>query len=223
MSLVSVAEYTELLKQVQARPKVEAKLEIMELVTTAHAAANTADGDGNDETDKSKKRKRTLTAEEEEMAETIVQIQAATCCSDRSCHSRYCFVANPTAKHVRLTPIHLNSSASQGSDNERHLIIPFLAASVPGTASLPPSTPRRSALVASYASPAKPAQMSFLEFCHAFKLSADISERLAPLELDGPHVLPFIENTILDQYLKFGQRASLRFAEDQWSKGKVHL
>ncbi|KAJ7243149.1 hypothetical protein B0H12DRAFT_1074029 [Mycena haematopus] len=73
------------------------------------------------------------------------------------------------------------------------------------------------------ASPAKPARMTMTEFCIAFDLSDDIMQRIAPLELDGPHLLKFIENTILDQYLRMGQRAAVRYAESEWQKGKTSL
>jgi hypothetical protein len=62
--------------------------------------------------------------------------------------------------------------------------------------------------------------MSMAEFGVAFKLSAEILQRLEPLELDGPHLLEFIENAILDQHLTINQRASLRYAEAQWKKGE---
>ncbi|KAJ7611965.1 hypothetical protein B0H17DRAFT_1189169 [Mycena rosella] len=43
------------------------------------------------------------------------------------------------------------------------------------------------------ASPAKPARMTMIAFCTAFDLSDDIVQRLVPLEMDGPHLLDFIE------------------------------
>ncbi|KAJ7897715.1 hypothetical protein B0H14DRAFT_2557695 [Mycena olivaceomarginata] len=73
------------------------------------------------------------------------------------------------------------------------------------------------------ASPAIPAYMTMTEFCIAFDLSDDIMQCLAPLELDGPHLLKFIENQILDQYLKMGQRAAVPYAESVWKKGKTCL
>ncbi|KAJ6485306.1 hypothetical protein C8R47DRAFT_1196825 [Mycena vitilis] len=51
----------------------------------------------------------------------------------------------------------------------------------------------------------------------------DIYDRIAELKLEGPHVLEYVENAILDRYLTIGQRASLRFAEGEWKKGKVGL
>ncbi|KAJ7684895.1 hypothetical protein DFH06DRAFT_1313273 [Mycena polygramma] len=54
-------------------------------------------------------KKRKLTSEEEEIAETIIRLKTVHQCSDRSCLSPFCFVGNPTAKHVRLTPIHLST------------------------------------------------------------------------------------------------------------------
>jgi hypothetical protein len=73
------------------------------------------------------------------------------------------------------------------------------------------------------ASLAKPAKMSISDFCTAFKLSDDIHKHLLPLELDGPHVLEYLENSVLDNYLKLGQRAALRYAEAEWKKGKLGL
>ncbi|KAJ7321604.1 hypothetical protein DFH08DRAFT_818464 [Mycena albidolilacea] len=73
------------------------------------------------------------------------------------------------------------------------------------------------------ASPAKSARMTMTEFCIAFDLSDDIMQHLAPLELDGPHLLEFIKNQILDQYLKMGQRVAVQYAESVWKKGKTCL
>ncbi|KAJ7709173.1 hypothetical protein B0H16DRAFT_1703926 [Mycena metata] len=115
MQLSSEADYKELVTETAKRAKVEAKLEITEFELEAPPPA--ADGDGtaagnpapaasvqNEEpADKHKHRK--LNPEEEAMAKTILDIQNSQRCSDRACTSRFCFVGNPTAKHVRLTPL----------------------------------------------------------------------------------------------------------------------
>ncbi|KAJ7200115.1 hypothetical protein GGX14DRAFT_660571 [Mycena pura] len=78
------------------------------------------------------------------------------------------------------------------------LLQPFLA---PTGQEARPSTPGpRSTQPFPIASPAKPARMTIAEFCTAFKLSDALLQRLLPLEFDGPHVLAFVENEILDQY-----------------------
>ncbi|KAJ7042731.1 hypothetical protein C8F04DRAFT_1289921 [Mycena alexandri] len=107
--LSSEAGYKELVEQAVKKAKVEAKLEIVECelepraLTALNGDETAADGDG---PDKSKKRK--LNPEEEKMAETVVELQHANRCSDRGCSSRFCFIGNPGAKHVRLTPVLLN-------------------------------------------------------------------------------------------------------------------
>lgn len=101
------------------------------------------------------------------------------------------------------------------------LLQPFLAST---SREARPSTPGpRPMQLFPLASPAKPAQMTITEFCAAFKLSDALLQRLLPLEFDGPHVLAFVENEILDQHLLLTQRASLRFAESEWKKGKTGL
>ncbi|KAJ7131599.1 hypothetical protein C8R43DRAFT_957091 [Mycena crocata] len=69
-------------------------------------------------------------------------------------------------------------------------------------------------------SPAKCSRMTIAEFCVAFKLSDKILLRLEPLELTGPHLLDFVENSVLDTHLKIGQRTELHYAEAEWKKGK---
>jgi hypothetical protein len=69
-------------------------------------------------------------------------------------------------------------------------------------------------------SPAKPAHMTFSAFCLAADLP-DIPAKLEALAIRGPHVLEFIENSKLDEYLVVGERADLRFAESQWKKGLI--
>ncbi|KAJ7023032.1 hypothetical protein C8F04DRAFT_1271854 [Mycena alexandri] len=124
MKLGSEAEYKELVTETGKKAKVEAKLEISECELEAPPPAADGDGPGtaagnatpaasaqNEEpADKHKHRK--LNPEEEAMAKTIIDIQNPQRCSDRTCTSRFCFVGNPTAKHVRLTPLLLNTWAA---------------------------------------------------------------------------------------------------------------
>ncbi|KAJ7021398.1 hypothetical protein C8F04DRAFT_1402995 [Mycena alexandri] len=70
-------------------------------------------------------------------------------------------------------------------------------------------------------SPVKPLQMSFAAFCLAANLPIDISAKLEILEIAGPHLLEFIENSVLDQYLSVRNCAALRYAESQWKKGLI--
>ncbi|KAF7372635.1 hypothetical protein MVEN_00126600 [Mycena venus] len=84
--------------------KPEAKLEIKENPLPVVASTTP---DITDEGEKTS-RKRKVPPEEEELAETVIQIQQANRCNDRACSSRYCFVGNASAQHVRLTPLHLN-------------------------------------------------------------------------------------------------------------------
>ncbi|KAJ6552116.1 hypothetical protein DFH09DRAFT_1319504 [Mycena vulgaris] len=99
------------------------------------------------------------------------------------------------------------------------LFKPLLPSSAPHN---PPMSPRTPNIARPRAppSPEKPA-MTIAEFCTAFRLPAAIVEGLRPLQLDGPHLLEHLENSILDTYLPIGQRLSLRYAEAQWKKGKV--
>lgn len=101
------------------------------------------------------------------------------------------------------------------------IFAPFLPSGNNTTAA--PLTPSIGRSIPPPASPAKPARMSIPEFCQAFKLSDDILQHLEPIQFEGPHVLAYVENTILDQHLSISQRASLRFAEGEWKKGKTEL
>ncbi|KAJ7439273.1 hypothetical protein B0H11DRAFT_1752124, partial [Mycena galericulata] len=99
--------------------KGKVRLDITELVSTQRGRDEEEEADPR----KSKKRKvratfispspvlttAQLTEEEEAMAETITQLQDAHRCSDKACTSRFCFVGNPSASHVRLTPLHLKT------------------------------------------------------------------------------------------------------------------
>ncbi|KAJ7867821.1 hypothetical protein B0H13DRAFT_1897408 [Mycena leptocephala] len=107
MQLASVDDYDELVKQVCNKAKPVATLEIREC--EREEAPTTTDGtverNGNGE---STGKKRKVTAEEEEMTGIIAQLHGTQRCSDQTCTSRYCFVGNATAKHIRLTPFLLN-------------------------------------------------------------------------------------------------------------------
>lgn len=81
------------------------------------------------------------------------------------------------------------------------------------------SVPRPSAPV----SPIKPTRMTMKEFCTAFELGSDILDCLVPMKLAGPHVLEYLENSILDKYMEIGQRLSVRYAEGLWKKGFVRV
>lgn len=63
--------------------------------------------------------------------------------------------------------------------------------------------------------------MSFANFCAAAELP-EIPAKLEVLEIRGLHLLKFIENSVLDKYLKVGERAALRYAESQWVIGLIH-
>ncbi|KAJ7736647.1 hypothetical protein B0H16DRAFT_1466544 [Mycena metata] len=84
-----------------------------------------------------------------------------------------------------------------------------------------PLAPTQLAPMPRIPSPVKPVQMSFAAFCLAANLHPDVATKLEILEIAGPHLLEFIENSILDQYLSVGNRAALRYAESQWKKGLI--
>ncbi|KAJ7100850.1 hypothetical protein B0H15DRAFT_944138 [Mycena belliarum] len=106
MQLTTAAHYKELVDEAETKGKPECKLHITEIErTTAVAAEDEDDREGASK----KAKKRSLTADEEAMAETIIQLKAAHQCSDRSCTSRICFVGNSTAEHVPMTPLHLST------------------------------------------------------------------------------------------------------------------
>ncbi|KAJ7731650.1 hypothetical protein B0H16DRAFT_1696658 [Mycena metata] len=276
--------YRKIMEEVVRKGKPDVKLEIIESADNcAHLTAPAAEGDA-PELDSRKGKKRQLPPEEEEIAETIIQLNTAHHCSDRSCTSRVCFVGNPSATHIRLTPLHLETWAAAilakspnvdvqtppGPDVEKmfwpptdaataddvddigtlasrrksllsksaptssvtvnndfsafaSILRPFLPGSTSAPSiSTPHRTPTRTAPRPSLsASPLKPTPMTIAEFCTAFKLSAEIADGLAPMELEGPHLLEFLENSLLDKYLKIGQRITLRYAESQWQKGMV--
>ncbi|KAF7371210.1 hypothetical protein MSAN_00756600 [Mycena sanguinolenta] len=283
MQLTSEAQFKEMVAKVVDRPRVVVALEITESVLesgTVSGSGETANDLENGPEKGPKKRK--LTDDEEAMAETINQLQAATHCADHVCTSRHCFVGNAKAKHVRLTPllfhiwaaailaktpgvdlktppppeeekgfwppedqpddiddISLFASRRRASSSKPSsavtinndfaglaTILTLLLSSSHRTpvAVMTPSTPtphRPPPPIFSPASPARPAKMTILEFCAAFRLSDQIRDCLLPLELDGPHVLKFIKDEELNQYLTLGQRTSLRYAESKWAEGKT--
>ncbi|KAJ7933653.1 hypothetical protein B0H13DRAFT_1855896 [Mycena leptocephala] len=107
MQLASVDDYDELVKQVCNKAKPVATLEISEC--EREEAPTTTDGTvERNSNGESTGKKRKVTAEEEEMTGIIAQLHGTQRCSDQTCTSRYCFVGNATAKHVRLTPFLLN-------------------------------------------------------------------------------------------------------------------
>ncbi|KAJ7138971.1 hypothetical protein C8R44DRAFT_727095 [Mycena epipterygia] len=260
MQLASEKDFSELIQQVTQKAKVEVKLE------AKLDAPPPADGNGDAaDRDKSKgaKRPRTLTAKEEEIAETIVQLQNSHRYSDQNnpcsfdSHSLHYMGIGKEMLGVTLnTPpgpdkekmfwpvdqqpdpvddiallaarrrgLSSNPNSSVTINNDfagfTTLFQPLLAT----TSTQVPLTPTNHPIsrANTWVSPAKPAHMTMTDFCHAFKLSNDILQRLEPLELDGPHVLDFLKNAVLDQYLKLGQGASLRYAQDQWKKGKIGI
>ncbi|KAJ7653555.1 hypothetical protein DFH06DRAFT_1330275 [Mycena polygramma] len=107
MQLVSEKHYDELKKEAVAKNDVDPAVKLLITALELPVAVNDPTDSTEDAGGKAKKRK--LTSEEEEIAETIIQLKTAHRCSDRSCLSPFCFVGNPTAKHVRLTPIHLST------------------------------------------------------------------------------------------------------------------
>jgi hypothetical protein len=98
------------------------------------------------------------------------------------------------------------------------LLQPLFPASRPAPTTA--ATPSSGSSLAPH-SPSKRTRMSMSDFCTAFELSAEIQIRIMPLELTGPHLLAFIENSVLDTHLTIGQRAELRFAEEEWKQGKA--
>ncbi|KAJ7872645.1 hypothetical protein B0H14DRAFT_2344648 [Mycena olivaceomarginata] len=119
MQLTTTTHYDELSKEAVKKGSPEVKLEITE---------DANDGQSEDELalgPQQKKRKVCLstdscayliffqlTDEEEEIAETIVQLKATYMCADKRCSSPTCFLGNPTGQHIRLTPMHLSTWAS---------------------------------------------------------------------------------------------------------------
>ncbi|KAJ7664229.1 hypothetical protein B0H14DRAFT_2658668, partial [Mycena olivaceomarginata] len=71
----------------------ELELEVSSTTNDNLGGGNT-NGDGA-EAEKSGSRKRKMTAEEEEIAETIEQLQKKHRCSDKACSFRYCFLGTP--------------------------------------------------------------------------------------------------------------------------------
>ncbi|KAJ7627430.1 hypothetical protein FB45DRAFT_1029776 [Roridomyces roridus] len=275
MQLKNETAFKALLDAAKEKAKPEAKLDMYES-PLAPSASNTTNDEGTDKVS----RKRKVPPEEEELAEFVTQIQGNNRCSDKSCSSRFCFVGNPTASHVRLTPILLNIWASAmladmpGVDENNPpkeekdfwqrpqqigdmddieslarrrvaankaqtspnitinndysflatLLQPLIGNQRTTTATKGPSTPSHSrAHGAGFASPAKPARMTMIEFCNAFDLSDEIQRRLAFLKLAGPHLLAYVENSLLDKHLEIGQRAEVRHAEAEWQKAKTSL
>ncbi|KAJ7811288.1 hypothetical protein B0H14DRAFT_2606634 [Mycena olivaceomarginata] len=92
------------------------------------------------------------------------------------------------------------------------LLQPLLPASRPAPTAA--ATPSRGSSLAPH-STSERTRMSMFNFCTAFELSAEIQIRIMPLELTGPHLLAFIENSVVDTHLTIGQRAELRFAEEE--------
>ncbi|KAF8176382.1 hypothetical protein K438DRAFT_1979172 [Mycena galopus ATCC 62051] len=279
MQLQRTTHYTELLDEAVKKGTPDAKLDITELPSNNVTETSKED---NEQGPSKKAKKRQATSEEEELVEIIVQLKIAHHCSDRTCYSRICFISNPTAVHVPLTPLHLSTwaaailaktpdvdvqnppapelekmfwpilgvetqddiddiaslaarrkslsvsktaSTSVTVNNDlsafANLLGPLLAGSAPHgslscTITTPVHSPRRP--LASI-SPIKTTPMMIAEFCHIFNLSEEIAAGLALMELDGPHLLKFLENSVLDKYLKIGQRLSLCFAESRWKKG----
>ncbi|KAJ6461967.1 hypothetical protein DFH09DRAFT_865134, partial [Mycena vulgaris] len=108
MQLASDTHFAGMVKDACKKSSPEIKLEITEMQPD-----NATPSDDETEPESSKKtKKRQMSTEEEEMAETIIQLKHAHHCSDRTCTSRICFVGNPTATHVRLTPLHLSTWAA---------------------------------------------------------------------------------------------------------------
>ncbi|KAJ7759078.1 hypothetical protein B0H16DRAFT_1313683, partial [Mycena metata] len=112
MMLNTEDHFTEMIDEVITKPKAEVKLEIVESPDNRASETAVGGGEGEKETDSRKGKKRQLPPEEETMAETIMQLKTAHHCSDRSCTSWTCFVGNPSATHIRLTPLHLQTWAA---------------------------------------------------------------------------------------------------------------
>ncbi|KAJ7820391.1 hypothetical protein B0H14DRAFT_3735691 [Mycena olivaceomarginata] len=118
MQLTTTGHYDELSKEAVKKGSPEVKLEITEdpkNVSTVPANTNSQANDGQSEDELAlgpQQKKRKLTGEEEEIAETIVQLKATYMCADKRCSSPTCFLGNPTGQHVRLTPMHLRTWAS---------------------------------------------------------------------------------------------------------------
>ncbi|KAJ7698478.1 hypothetical protein B0H14DRAFT_3528856 [Mycena olivaceomarginata] len=99
MQLTTTTHYDELSKEAVKKGSPEVKLEITEdpkNVSTVPATTNSQANDGQSEDELAlgpQQKKRKLTGEEEEIAETIVQLKAHTC-------------------HIWLTPMHLSTWAS---------------------------------------------------------------------------------------------------------------
>ncbi|KAJ7872469.1 hypothetical protein B0H14DRAFT_3564642 [Mycena olivaceomarginata] len=104
MQLTTTGHYDELNKEAVKKGSPEVKLEITEDANDGQSEDELALGP--------QQKKRKLTGEEEEIAETIVQLKATYMCADKRCSSPTCFLGNPTGQHVRLTPMHLSTWAS---------------------------------------------------------------------------------------------------------------
>ncbi|KAJ7877075.1 hypothetical protein B0H14DRAFT_3130266 [Mycena olivaceomarginata] len=252
MELATVDDFDEMIKEAIEKAKPTVKILITQIPSESEALAAVEE-----EPDKGAP-KRQKTAEEESMADTIVQLQTTHRCNDNQCSSRFCFLGNPSGTHLAETPevdlsnppplenklfmpsvtsatddIALlasrrlnNKSASPPSITVNNdfsgfaaLLQPLFPASRPAPTTA--ATPSSGSSLAPH-SPSKRTRMSMSDFCTAFELSAEIQIRIMPLELTGPHLLTFIENSVLDTHLTIGQRAELRFAEEEWKRGKAN-
>ncbi|KAJ7724694.1 hypothetical protein B0H14DRAFT_3621250 [Mycena olivaceomarginata] len=239
MQLTTTGHYDKLNKEAVKKGSPEVKLEITEDANDGQSEDELALGP--------QQKKRKLTGEEEEIAETIVQLKATYMCADKRCSLPTCFLGNPTGQHVRLTPMHLSTWASailakhedvdlQTPPDRQNVLSPEVkqgAKRLPPISQLiqttmvstrGPATPvhyRAPAHPPSHPpSPVKPAALTFEAFCEAAGIP-HLIPKLVILEIDGLHLLEFIGDTDLDKYLLVGQRASLRYAQLQWKKGLV--
>ncbi|KAJ7801362.1 hypothetical protein B0H14DRAFT_3155580 [Mycena olivaceomarginata] len=240
MELATVDDFDEMIKEAIEKAKPTVKILITQIPSESEASAAVEE-----EPDKGAP-KRQKTAEEESMADTIVQLQTTHRCNDNQCSSRFCFLGNPSGTHVRLTPLHFSTWAaailaetpevdlSNPPPLENKLFMPSVTSATDDIALLasrrlnnksasPPSitvnndfsgfaallqplfpasrpapttaaTPSSGSSLAPH-SPSKRTRMSMSDFCTAFELSAEIQIRIMPLELTGPHLLAFIENS----------------------------
>ena len=62
-----------------------------------------------------------------------------------------------------------------------------------------------------------PPRVTLTKFCKQYKLSASLHEKLAALDIDGPHVLRLIKDGALESKgFSIGEVAGLRDAEERW-------
>ncbi|KAK6984755.1 hypothetical protein R3P38DRAFT_2806356 [Favolaschia claudopus] len=164
------------------------------------------------------KAKPLLTNEETEMAETTAQLKALYSCADKQCSFTTCFLGNPSGEHIAKIP-EVDIENPPPDKMFRPAAAPDMVDDIDLLA-----TRRRNNLAAKSTSPAITINNDFTGFAEILLYSGqNIPTKLAAkgLELEGPHLISFLSNSDLDNYLIVSDRLRLRYAHDQWQKGRI--